>query len=180
MPNCCSASGGATAMPIAFCPVSGAKGSLVERETLKALLTSEAASSLSDAPHRFCSDPECPVVYFAENGLTYSTADIRVKVWQKEPIGARVVCYCFGENESDIRSEIERCGTSDAVTRVREQIRAGRCACEERNPRGVCCLGEVAAAVTRLKALTGEQGEWGKEWASTPRIKSASLQPEVG
>ena len=61
-----------------------------------------------------------------------------------------MMCYCFGENEADIRTEIEATGHSEAVQRVRAHIEAGRCACEVRNPRGVCCLGDIAATVKRL------------------------------
>jgi hypothetical protein len=78
--------------------------------------------------------------------------DVRVPIWQKAPFGSRGLCYCFGENEADIRAEIESLGRPRAVERVREQITAGRCACEIRNPRGVCCLGDVAAAVKRVTA----------------------------
>ena len=181
MSTCCAASGAChDANGAVNCPVSGTKGFRVEQQTVKALLTVDALRHLTQAAHRFCPDPDCAVVYFADDGRTYSTADIRVKVWQKEPAGARVVCYCFGENEADIRGEIERCGTSDAVARVREHIQAGRCACEVRNPRGACCLGEVGAAVKRLVATHGRNAERGVEWASTRRIRSASLRPEAG
>lgn len=92
-------------------------------------------------------------MYFAADGQRFVTTDIRVAVWQKEPVGHRTVCYCFGENEHDIREEVERDGSSRAVIRVREHIAARRCACEVRNPRGSCCLGDVTAVVTR--ALRG-------------------------
>nr|MBA2514392.1 hypothetical protein [Solirubrobacterales bacterium] len=92
------------------------------------------------------------IVYFAERGQSYSTSEVRAAVWQKEPEGARTVCYCFGENEAEIRAEVIATGTSLAVERVRQHIQAGRCACEVRNPRGVCCLGDVAAAVKRAAA----------------------------
>jgi predicted HD phosphohydrolase len=72
-------------------------------------------------------------------------------VWQKEPFGARLVCYCFGETEATIRDEIEMTGRSRAVERVREHIVAKRCACEVRNPRGACCLGDLIAAVRRAE-----------------------------
>ena len=152
MSNCCGSSGCATNDAV-FCPVSGTKGAGVELQTVKAMLTEVALRQVTTAAHRFCPDPVCDVVYFAEDGRTYSKAALRVPVWQKEPAGARVVCYCFGENEADIRSEIELNGRSDAVERVRAHIKAGRCACEVRNPRGACCLGDVSATVTRLGEL---------------------------
>jgi hypothetical protein len=107
---------------------------------------------LTASEHAFCPDPGCPVVYFTADGDVYLKADIRVAVWQKEPEGARTVCYCFGENEADMRNEIERTGTTEAVARVRGHIKAQRCACEVRNPRGGCCLGDVTAAAKRLSA----------------------------
>lgn len=131
------------------CPRSGTPGHSVDLQTVKALLSVAALARITGSPHRFCPDPACEIVYFSP-GDTYTVQDLRVPVWQKEPGGARMVCYCFGENEADIRREIEEHGASDAVERVRGHITAGRCACELRNPRGVCCLGDVTAAVKRL------------------------------
>lgn len=135
-----------------FCPVSGTKGVKVGIQTVKAMLTESGLARVTADPYRFCADSGCDIVYFAERGQSYSTSDVRAAVWQKEPEGARTVCYCFGENEAEIRTEISATGQSAAVDRVRHHIQAGRCACEVRNPRGVCCLGDVAAAVKRVAA----------------------------
>lgn len=136
----------------AECPVSGTAGKAVELLTVKALLTEAALRRVTDSQYRFCSAPTCDAVYFTDTGETYSTADVRVPVWQKEATGARMLCYCFGEGEAGIRDEIHATGTSHVVERIRAQIDAGHCACEVRNPRGVCCLGDVAAAVKRIAA----------------------------
>lgn len=100
--------------------------------------------------YRFCPAPSCPVVYFDDHGRVFETSDIRVPIWQKQPFGERMVCYCFGESEGAIREEIRQHGRSGAVERVRAHITAKRCACEIRNPRGACCLGDVTAAVKRV------------------------------
>jgi Zinc binding domain len=100
--------------------------------------------------YRFCSEPDCQIVYFDTAGHVFTTRDLRVPVWQKEPPGARMICYCFDENETDISAEVERTGTSRAVDRVRGHLEAGRCACEVRNPKGACCLGDVIQAVKRI------------------------------
>ena len=155
MSNCCAAFAASTDDGTS-CPISGTSGKPVELQTVKALLTSEALQRLNTSSHRFCSEPACEVVYFDECGHTYSKADVRVPVWQKEPFGDRIVCYCFGENEADIHVEISTKGNSNAVERVRAHIEAGRCACEVRNPRGACCLGDVAAAVKRVTASAEE------------------------
>ena len=150
MPDCCCAKPERLSRNAAECPVSGTKGQTVELQTVKAVLTTAALRRVTAALHRFCADPKCDIVYFADDGTTYSKKDIRVPVWQKEPAGARVVCYCFGENERDIGAEIAHSGKSDAVERVKAHIKASRCACEVRNPRGTCCLGDVGAAVKRV------------------------------
>lgn len=134
------------------CPSSHTQGPPVELTTVKALLTEAALRRLSGAPYRFCPDAACPVVYFSGNDEIFTVGDVRVPVWQKESCGARMVCYCFGENEADMRREFAESGSSLAAQRVRAHIAAGRCACDLRNPRGVCCLGDVIAAVKRVES----------------------------
>lgn len=158
MSNCCAAASANTPNRVS-CPVSGTKGKPVELQTVKTLLTEQALARLTPSAHRFCPEPSCAVVYFDDLGHTYSKRDVRVPVWQKEPFGARMVCYCFGENESEMRTEIETTGASEAVERVRGHIEAGRCACEVRNPRGVCCLGDLGAAVQRVAATVTRSNE---------------------
>ena len=134
------------------------QGKPVDLVTVKALLTDAALARIHPRSHRFCPAPDCPVVYFDDHGEIFSTSDLCVPVWQKEPVGRRTVCYCFGENEADIREEIARNGTSKAQARVAAHIKAGRCACEERNPEGSCCLGDVIEAVKRVEAIMQEFG----------------------
>jgi len=152
MSSCCAPD---TARPLHRtdqCPESGTTGSTVDRQTVKALLTEAALGRLTQAEYRFCSHAGCKVVYFAADGRRFSTSDVRVPVWQKLPFGDRPVCYCFGESEASIRVELEATGRSLAVERIREHITAQRCACELRNPRGACCLGDMMGAVRRVEA----------------------------
>ena len=141
------------------CPTCHTTGAAVDLLTVKAVLTEHALRRLAATELRFCSDAGCEVVYF-DAGQTFTASDVRVPVWQKQPFGQRMVCYCFDENEAAIRVEIEQHGTSEAARRVRDHIAAGRCACEVRNPRGSCCLGDVTAAVKRVPtALQPSQGK---------------------
>ena len=117
---------------------------------MKALLTEPALVRLSPGEYRFCPDAHCPIVYFGADGVSFSTHDVRVAVWQKQPFGDRQVCYCFGESEDSIRAEVLARGRSAAIERIREQIAADRCACDVRNPRGSCCLGDVTEAIERV------------------------------
>ena len=151
MSNCCFPDE-ASETSVSRCPSSGSAGVAVDLQTVKALLTETALRRLTIGDYRFCQDAACDVVYFDGSGTSFGPSDIRVGVWQKQPFGSRPICYCFGESEASIRSEVENDGRSLAVERVREHIAAGRCACEVRNPRGACCLGDVTAAVKRVEA----------------------------
>lgn len=152
MSSCCEQPECAVPPAGTMCPASRTKGVPVGLQTVKALLTTTALQRLQPGAHRFCPDSACDVVYFDEQGQTFAKADVRVAVGQKEPRGSRIICYCFGENESDIRAEIARTSYSRAAERVRAHIKAGRCACEVRNPRGTCCLGDVTGVVKRFIA----------------------------
>ena len=139
---------------VARCPKSGSAGRPVGLQTIKALLTERALARLEPGDYRFCDDAQCDVVYFSGAGSQFDIEDLRVPVWHKQPAGSRMVCYCFGESEASIGAEIESTGRSFAVERVRQHIAAGRCACELRNPRGTCCLGDLMAAVRRAESIS--------------------------
>jgi hypothetical protein len=134
------------------CPTCGQRGAAVQLQTVKSLLTETALRRVQLTHYRFCGNPACHVVYFGDAGDHFGTRDMRVPVWHKEPVGARLLCYCFGETESTICAEILEHRRTAVVERIREHIAAQRCACDIRNPRGACCLGDVIAAVKRMDA----------------------------
>ena len=150
MTDCCESS--VRAPRQAPCPITGTSGTRVRLKTVKAILRDSSLQRLRPATYYFCPEPTCAVVYFSELGELYSKDDVRTTVWQKEPVGDRLLCYCFGEDERTIALEITATGTSLALDRVAEHVRSGRCACDIRNPRGVCCLGDLKAAMVRLGA----------------------------
>jgi hypothetical protein len=127
----------------------------VERLTVKALLRPEGLARFSAPEHRFCATPGCPVVYFGRDEA-FVRDDVVVTVFQKEPEGARTVCYCFAVTEADIRREIVETGRSSAFERITALVNADRCACEVKNPQGRCCLGNVAEATKGIEAEVQE------------------------
>lgn len=148
---CCSPNEAAGSRPV-VCSACQTKGQFVDELTIKALLTEHALRRFEPGSYRFCPDPSCDVVYFSEAGIAFTKRDVRVPIWQKKPAGPGTVCYCFDETESAIARELGETGVSHAVERVRAHIAAHRCACEVRNPRGVCCLRDVISAVERAQA----------------------------
>lgn len=152
MSACCETDRASATRTEPRCPRNGATGPAVDLVTVKALLSESAVRTMRGGPYRFCADPDCPVVYFDTEQNIFTTDDLRVPVWQKQPPGARTICYCFDENEELMARELSATGFCDAAQRVRDHVVAGRCACEVRNPRGNCCLGDVIKTVSRLAA----------------------------
>ena len=154
MGDCCSAPRVPVASADAICRRCASKGVRVAVLTVKSLLAEIALGRLTPAlPCYVCLEPTCPVVYFANEGLEYTTMDVRAAPWQKQPTGHRTFCYCFDENEPAMLRELAETGRCDAVQRVRGHIAADRCACEVRNPRGTCCLGDLMKAVDHIRAM---------------------------
>jgi hypothetical protein len=118
----------------------------VDRITLKALLTGDALRRGIPPNPRFCATPRCSVVYFdAEAGVQFTEIDLIEPVHAKRPGHPDVpVCYCFGATPRSIAEEIRRTGASSASREIAAEVKAGHCACEVRNPKGSCCLGDVA------------------------------------
>lgn len=146
---CCSTSG-STHMA-ENCPSCGNKGRNVGRITVKALLTSMALQRLENVEYRFCPTRTCSVVYYG-SGSVFRTSDLAAPVWQKTNVSSAPVCYCFGHSEDSIQEEISSTGKSSISERITQLIRAGRCACEVKNPQGTCCLGNVSQVIGRLQS----------------------------
>lgn len=156
MSSCCSGDACSTSPPVASdaCPICGRKGAGVERITLKALLTPDALRRGVPPSPRFCANEQCSVVYFDNSASSvFLTTDLTLPVHAKQPQNDAVpLCYCFGHTPESIRVEMTLTGTSSAAKAITDEVRAGRCACEVRNPKGACCLGDVVKTERRLAA----------------------------
>lgn len=123
----------------------------VSRKTVLLMLKPELLEQALTGTYSFCSKADCPIVYFDEQcGHTFTIDDLRVSVGVKATKDPIPLCYCFGFEESHIRDEVSRTGRTTVPARISRLIREGLCACESRNPAGVCCLGEVNMAAKRL------------------------------
>jgi len=135
------------------CENCGCQSRPVSRKTVLLMLKPDLLEQAMTGTYSFCSARDCPVVYFEEQGRhRFTTDDLRVTVGVKASEDPIPLCYCFGFDESHIRDEISRTGTTTVPQRISTLIREGLCACESRNPAGVCCLGEVNKAAKSLAA----------------------------
>jgi len=129
-----------------ICAECGEKGTMVDPITLKALLAAEGLRRGVPPNPRFCASANCPVVYF-DRGVVFTEADLVVPVHAKHPADDDVpVCYCFRITPATLERQIAIGGKSTARDEIAALVRAGRCACEVKNPKGTCCLGDLARA----------------------------------
>ena len=132
-----------------ICPECGMKGRKVKPVTPQSLLSEDARGRLDHAHGlRFCKNETCGVVYFGEQSNDrFATSDVSVPVFQKSTDPSRLVCYCFEYSVQSITDEVARTGNSATSDRIIQKCKEGLDRCEEMNPQGSCCLGNVRQVV---------------------------------
>lgn len=100
----------------------------------------------------FCAAASCLAVYFSESGEHVNRTDTRTTVFQKGTDPARTVCYCFGHSVADVLRASRPDGGNPLVDEITAACRRGLDRCEEMNPQGRCCLGNVRALVRQTDA----------------------------
>ena len=80
-----------------------------------------------------------------------------MRVGIKETDDPVPLCYCFDYDRQAVREDIRGTGKTEIQRIITARVRAGECRCEETNPSGGCCLGNVAKTIKHALALK-EQG----------------------
>ncbi len=149
---CCLVSEVTEAPPSADCPESGTASRKIQRRTIEHLVKPDRVGEIADTQYYYCADSDCPVVYFANDDVkTFTTEDLKVKVFAKDPGGDVNVCYCYDWTRDRIKNELAETGQSTALRKIAEKIRAKPCECDIKNPKGTCCLGDVNRVVREAK-----------------------------
>jgi hypothetical protein len=126
----------------------------VGRKTVDSLVTREARAALTPQPYYFCDAADCDTVYVSSLGDHLIPKDqLTVRVGVKETEDPIPLCYCFGYDHQAVRDDIRRHGDTDIQKVITQHVRVGECRCEETNPSGGCCLGNVAKAIKHARAL---------------------------
>jgi hypothetical protein len=142
--DCCLVTERTSAPAKAACPVSRTLSRKVQHRTLEHLLKPEKRGAIRDAQYYFCNEASCLIVYFSnEKSPVFSVDDLTVKVFAKDRGNEVPVCYCFDWTRDRIKRQIEETGQSTASLEIAREIKAGHCACDVKNPKGECCLGDV-------------------------------------
>jgi len=133
------------------CPTCGKSGYVVDGATVKSMLA-VSLRHVQDIIYRFCANADCDVVYYSDEAQTFTTHEVRERVYQKEPESDDVlICYCFQHTPGDIRQQFSQSNHKTIIDDINTGIHAGQCACDWRNPQGNCCLGNVRQYVKKLE-----------------------------
>jgi hypothetical protein len=129
------------------CPANGFEGKRVDRATVAALAKGRVPPKQE---FRLCRDAECEVVYYGSAGTVLTLSDVSVQPGFKSSSDG-LVCYCFLHRKADIARQLAETGETDVFQSIKDEVQAGNCACEVRNPTGKCCLGEVQETIRSLE-----------------------------
>jgi hypothetical protein len=135
MDDCCKNTAVPSSQPSrAICPRNGRSYGSVPRATVLHHLAQPWRVAPAFNSYYFCDDPQCTVVYFANDGSVFESSAVRTEIGQKLRGPDSTLCYCFGITYSE----------AAANPAIREfvitETKRKSCACESRNPSGTCCL----------------------------------------
>ena len=139
-----------------LCPSCSERGKPVNAETINALVKPELKPEGGFSDGYYCPNPLDATLYFFADGHSLTKDDLIVRVGFKESGPPQLVCYCFEHTREAIQTDFQNHGASNIEANIREQVAAGSCSCEFKNPKGKCCLGDVRAAYKELQELAKE------------------------
>ena len=135
MADCCSSSDRKTARPNKRrCPANGVEYTGVSTRTIAHHIKHSWQWNDKGRHYYFCDDPDCDVVYFADDDSVILKSQLRTRVGIKEANDDALLCYCFGVTKADA---LNNPGIRDFVA---TETKLGLCSCETSNPSGRCCL----------------------------------------
>lgn len=137
MSDCCSTSCTTGEFPKkSVCPVNGREYGQVSAITIKHHIKAPWAWQEKSQGYYYCSDPNCEVVYFGQDGSMIEKDAVRTEVGAKADSENALVCYCYGVSKAEAHAD------PSIREFVIEETKQQRCACEFRNPSGNCCLAD--------------------------------------
>jgi len=135
MSDCCSTTENKTAHPKKHCcPKNGIEYTEVSAKTISHHIKQAWLWNDKGLRYFFCSDPDCDIVYFGDDGSVISKTQLRTTVGVKEKSNDTPACYCFGVSKADAINN------PSIRAYVMSQTKQAQCSCDVSNPSGRCCL----------------------------------------
>ncbi len=64
-----------------------------------------------------------------------------------------LICYCFEFSQSDIETDFKKHGKSLILEKIIKEKKQNGCDCENKNPKGKWCLGDIHRVVNKMKGV---------------------------
>jgi len=143
------------------CPVCGAKGRPIQPVTVESLAPDNVLERLrAREGFQYCPATDCAVAWFhTETSEVVDKGELKVRVGMKETSDPRPICYCFAHDAADFEADIRQRGQTDIPAEIAAKCKQGLDRCEETNPQGSCCLGNVNRVVQAAKKDAGDVPE---------------------
>lgn len=124
------------------CPGCGHRGATVGVAPVRAHVP-----DADEGPWQHCATAGCPVVFHVDE-QEVTEDDLRVRVGAKAQHAPEPVCYCFAHTAESITADLAaNDGDSTVKASIKQAVAEGLCACDQLNPSGACCLGDVNRAI---------------------------------
>jgi hypothetical protein len=133
MSSCCSSSTKSSAQA---CPQCAVEGRSIPFSSVLHQVKFPDVMSVAKDDYFFCSDESCSVGYFSQSGATIPKLQLRAF---EDPSHTRL-CYCYDISKAQYSQALKDNTAQQITDFVKQQTKAGACACEIRNPSGQCCL----------------------------------------
>ena len=163
------------------CPLCGKKGKAVTQVTVESLVKNDLIKVLqSTSGFKFCKERECKLAYYnSQTNEIINKEDLTVSVGQKETCPERLICYCFNHSAKDLEEDIIKNNESTIFNEIKDQCKAGKDKCEENNPQGSCCLGNISAVIKVTEKTTGKKIKAASDCCA-PKPKAIKLKDKKG
>lgn len=133
------------------CPVCGANGQPVPRETVLAMVKEQKPA---DSKYWLCLTPSCPVAYYGQEGEIWRQSQIRVPIAHKDGAKPKYICYCCGVTEQDIINAVISKKALTLAEAIAITGATGVGDCKVNNPAGICCSTAIREAFARAMELS--------------------------
>ncbi|KKK74498.1 hypothetical protein LCGC14_2883150, partial [marine sediment metagenome] len=142
-----------------FCPVSGSKGLIVKKITMRNHIQEKYWDIISDTNYFFCPQKKCPIIYFNNEKSYYFLEDgVKTRVAHKDGEEPRPICYCLNVLEHRILDEIVTTKRATSLEDIKKYTgaRTGKL-CHINNPSGRCCGPQVNEVIAKGIELLSEE-----------------------
>ena len=133
MSSCCSSS---SIMATLVCPQCGIASKNISMKTIFHQVKFPDGLDVETDSYYYCTDNNCSVGYFSQQGKTISKTQLRAFTEPKN----NKLCYCFDINLEQYVNSLKDGSAVTIKNFVIQKTKVGDCACEIRNPSGQCCL----------------------------------------